>query len=92
MTSPKTARDPITEVCLAFPALDALDEGFDVYPVVDAVGGTSVTAHLAGLERIVQAGARPITWIQLACELQRDWRREATKAGFADIVFSSIHP
>lgn len=81
-----------TEVCLAFPALDALDEGFDVYPVVDAVGGTSVIAHRAGLERIVQAGARPITWIQLACELQRDWRREATKAGFADIVFSSIHP
>lgn len=81
-----------TEVCLAFPALDALDEGFDVYPVVDAVGGTSVTAHRAGLERIVQAGARPITWIQLACELQRDWRRETTKAGFADIVFSSIHP
>ncbi|AWH45359.1 isochorismatase family protein [Stenotrophomonas sp. ZAC14A_NAIMI4_1] len=81
-----------TEVCLAFPALDALDEGFEVYPVVDAVGGTSVTAHRAGLERIVQAGARPITWIQLACELQRDWRREATRAGFADIVFSSIHP
>lgn len=81
-----------TEVCLAFPALDALDEGFDVYPVVDAVGGTSVIAHRAGLDRIVQAGARPITWIQLACELQRDWRREATRAGFADIVFSSIHP
>jgi nicotinamidase-related amidase len=81
-----------TEVCLAFPALDALDEGFDVYPVVDAVGGTSVIAHRAGLERIVQAGARPITWVQLACELQRDWRRDATKAGFADIVFSSIHP
>lgn len=81
-----------TEVCLAFPALDALAEGFDVYPVVDAVGGTSVAAHRAGLARIAQAGARPITWIQLACELQRDWRREATKAGFADIVFSSIHP
>ncbi len=81
-----------TEVCLAFPALDALEEGFDVYPVVDAVGGTSLTAHRAGLERIVQAGASPITWIQLACELQRDWRREATRAGFADIVFSSIHP
>ncbi|MDH7974751.1 isochorismatase family protein [Sphingomonas sp. AR_OL41] len=81
-----------TEVCLAFPALDAMREGFDVYPVVDAVGGTSLTAHRAGLERIVQAGARPITWIQLACELQRDWNREATKAGFAEIVFSSIHP
>ncbi|MFL9585249.1 isochorismatase family protein [Stenotrophomonas sp. AB1(2024)] len=81
-----------TEVCLAFPALDALEEGFDVYPVVDAVGGTSVVAHRAGLERIAQAGARPITWIQLACELQRDWAREATRAGFVDVVFSSIHP
>ena len=81
-----------TEVCLAFPALDAMHEGYEVYPVVDAVGGTSLTAHRAGLERIVQAGARPITWIQLACELQRDWNREATKAGFAEIVFSSIHP
>lgn len=81
-----------TEVCLAFPALDALREGFDVYPVVDAVGGTSAIAHRTGLERIVLAGARPITWIQLACELQRDWKREATRAGFAEIVFSSIHP
>lgn len=81
-----------TEVCLAFPALDALREGFDVYPVVDAVGGTSLLAHRAGLERIVRAGARPITWIQLACELQRDWNRSATAPGFAEIVFSSIHP
>jgi nicotinamidase-related amidase len=81
-----------TEVCLAFPALDALREGFDVYPVVDAVGGTSAIAHRTGLERIVLAGARPITWIQLACELQRDWKREATRTGFAEIVFSSIHP
>lgn len=62
-----------TEVCLVFPALDALREGFEVYPVVDAVGGTSVEAHRAGLQRIVQAGAQPISWIQLACELQRDW-------------------
>lgn len=81
-----------TEVCLAFPALDALREGYDVYPVVDAVGGTSVLAHQAGLERIIQAGARPTTWIQLACELQRNWNRAETVAGFAEIVFSSIHP
>ncbi|QAY76114.1 hydrolase [Sphingosinicella sp. BN140058] len=81
-----------TEVCLAFPALDALREGFDVYPVVDAVGGTSLIAHRAGLQRIVQAGAQPITWIQLACELQRDWRRAETADGFAEIVFSAIHP
>ena len=44
-------------MCLAFPALDALREGYEVFPVVDAVGGTSPEAHRAGLERIVQAGA-----------------------------------
>ena len=67
-----------TEVCLAFPALDALREGFEVYPVVDAVGGTSPEAHRAGLERIIQAGAQPISWVSLACELQRDWARLQT--------------
>ena len=46
-----------TEVCLAFPSLDALRDGYEVYPVVDAVGGTSPEAHRAGLERIVRAGA-----------------------------------
>jgi nicotinamidase-related amidase len=61
-----------TEVCLAFPALDALRGGYEVFPVVDAVGGTSREAHRAGLERIVQGGAQPISWVSLACELQRD--------------------
>ena len=81
-----------TEVCLVFPALDALREGFEVYPVADAVGGTSMEAHRAGLDRIIQAGAKPISWIQLACELQRDWARKDTAQHFAEIVFASIHP
>lgn len=81
-----------TEVCLVFPALDALREGYEVFHVVDAVAGTSGEAHRAGLERIAQAGGQPITWIQLACELQRDWARQATTAGFSEIVFASIHP
>ncbi len=81
-----------TEVCLVFPALDALSEGYEVFPVVDAVAGTSAEAHRAGLERIVQAGGQPISWIQLACELQRDWARAETAPGFAEIVFASIHP
>jgi nicotinamidase-related amidase len=79
-----------TEVCLVFPALDALQAGFEVYVVVDAVGGTSLEAHRAGLQRITQAGGIPISWIQLACELQRDWNRESTAAGFADIVFAEV--
>ncbi|MFC5526050.1 hydrolase [Rhodanobacter ginsengisoli] len=79
-----------TEVCLVFPALDALKEGFEVYVVVDAVGGTSEEAHRAGLQRIVQAGGIPVSWIQLACELQRDWNRQGTTQGFAEIVFAEV--
>jgi nicotinamidase-related amidase len=78
-----------TEVCLAFPSLDALRAGYEVFPVVDAVAGTSVEAHRAGLERIVQAGAQPISWVSLACELQRDWARTDTVADVVDIVLTS---
>ena len=78
-----------TEVCLTFPSLDALRAGYEVYPVVDAVGGTSLEAHRAGLERIVQAGAQPIGWVSLACELQRDWGRLATVPQVVDIVLTS---
>lgn len=68
-----------TEMCMAFPALDALREGYDVYPVVDAIAGTSVEAHRAGLERVMQAGGRPITWVSFAGELQRDWARSTAE-------------
>ena len=78
-----------TEVCLAFPTLDALREGFEVFPVVDAVGGTSLEAHRSGLERVVQAGAQPISWVSLACELQRDWARTDTVPDVVDIVLTS---
>jgi nicotinamidase-related amidase len=78
-----------TEICLAFPTLDALREGYEIYPVVDAVGGTSPEAHRAGLERIVQAGARPISWVGLAGELQRDWARAGTVGDLVDIVLTT---
>jgi nicotinamidase-related amidase len=74
-----------TEACLAFPALDALKEGFEVYVVADAVGGTSVAAHEAALRRIEQAGGKLISKTQLYCELQRDWSREKTVPGFMDV-------
>jgi len=77
-----------TEVCLAFPALDALREGYEVYPVVDAVGGTSGESHRAALERLSLAGARPITWVQLLCEYQRDWSRTDTAGAFAKLLFT----
>ncbi|WP_022721439.1 hydrolase [Rhodopseudomonas sp. B29] len=79
-----------TEVCLVHPALDALRDGFEVYPVVDAVGGTSPAAHEAGLSRLIQAGAKPTSWVQLICELQRDWNRAATVPGFSDILFTVV--
>ena len=78
-----------TEVCLAFPSLDALRAGYEIFPVVDAVAGTSAEAHRAGLERIVQAGAQPISWVSLACELQRDWARIETVPDVVDIVLTS---
>jgi nicotinamidase-related amidase len=77
-----------TEICMAFPSLDALREGYEVYPVVDAIGGTSEEAHRAGIERVVQAGASPISWVSLACELQRDWAREETVADVIEIVLT----
>jgi nicotinamidase-related amidase len=64
-----------TEVCVAFPALDALREGYEVYVVADAIGGVSRVAHESAMERMMRAGAVPITVLGLACELQRDWGR-----------------
>ncbi len=77
-----------TEVCMAFAALDALREGYEVYPVVDAIGGTSLEAHRAGVKRVVQAGGVPISWVSLACELQRDWNRVETVPQIVEIVLT----
>ncbi len=60
-----------TEVCLVFPALDLLKEGYEVYAVSDASGGTSVDAHQRGMDRVVQAGAAPVTWEAVMAELGR---------------------
>ena len=83
-----------TEACLTFPALDAIQEGFEVYVPVDAVGGTSVAAHEAALRRIEQAGGKLISRVQMYCELQRDWAREATVPGFMDVFesFDGFNP
>jgi nicotinamidase-related amidase len=71
-----------TEACLTFPTLDALKEGYEVFPVVDAVGGTSVVAHETALRRVADAGAQLMSIAQLACELQRDWARSETVPAF----------
>lgn len=67
-----------TEVCLTMPALEAMAEGYDVYIVTDASGGTSEEAHEMAVMRMVQAGAIPVTWQQVMLEWQRDWARQET--------------
>jgi len=77
-----------TEICMAFTALDALREGYEVYPVIDAIGGTSPEAHRAGLDRVTQAGGQPVSWVSLAVELQRDWARQDTVQPIIEIVLT----
>ena len=65
-----------SEVCLAMPALQALTDGYAVYAVEDACGGTSLVAHHAAIRRIEQAGAVSVTALQVLLEFQRDWARK----------------
>ncbi|HEI9844065.1 TPA: hydrolase [Morganella morganii] len=67
-----------TEVCLNFPTLMAIEAGYEVYIVTDASGGTSIDAHERSIDRMVQAGAIPVTWQQVLLEYQRDWARKET--------------
>lgn len=67
-----------TEVCLATAALSALDDGFEVYIVTDASAGVTVEAHQMAIQRMIQAGAVPATWLQVLLEWQRDWARQET--------------
>ena len=62
-----------TEVCVAWPTLNLLAEGYNVYVVEDACGATSTIAHDAAMRRIVQAGAVPMTSVATVLEFQRDW-------------------
>ena len=78
-----------TEACLTFPALDALKEGYEVYVVADAVGGTSLEAHNAALRRMEQAGAILVSVPQLFCELQRDWSRSETAQEFMQLFIKT---
>jgi nicotinamidase-related amidase len=67
-----------TSVCIVGPALSALDQGFEVYVIADACGDVSDEAHDRAMDRMVQAGARPMTSLQYLLELQRDWARGET--------------
>lgn len=67
-----------TSVCIVGPALSAIDQGFEVYVIADACGDVSEEAHERAMDRMVQAGARPMTSLQYLLELQRDWARTGT--------------
>lgn len=75
-----------TEICLAFPAIQAAGEGYEVYAVTDASGGVSVEAHEMAIHRMIQAGVTPITWGVFGAELQRDWARTETVAGLGQAL------
>jgi nicotinamidase-related amidase len=75
-----------TEICVAMPAIHALADGFTVYAVTDASGGTTREAHDMGVQRMVQAGVVPITSNVVMAELQRDWAREATVPGVGEVL------
>lgn len=75
-----------TEVCLAFPVLSFIKDGYEVYFLSDTSAGQSKEIHKAGIARMMQAGARPVTWVQVLCELQRDWARKETYDGAMKIL------
>lgn len=75
-----------TGACVNFPTLDMLREGYEIYVVADACGDTSHEAHARAMDRMVQAGAVPITALQFVFELQQDWARGATYEGVMQIL------
>jgi len=66
----------VTEVCVAFPALSAIEAGYDVFVVTDASGTFNKTTRDAAWSRMAAAGAQLLTWFAAACELHRDWRND----------------
>jgi nicotinamidase-related amidase len=75
-----------TEVCLTMPAIEMLNEGYEIYMVTDASGGTTKEAHDMAVQRLIQAGVVPVTWIQVLLEFQRDWARQETYNVVLDVA------
>ena len=71
----------VTEVCVAFPALSALEEGFEVFVVTDASGTFNELTRQSAWDRMTAAGAQLMTWFGVACELHRDWRNDIEGLG-----------
>lgn len=77
-----------TEACVLFPTLDLLDRGYEVYVPTDACGDVTAEAHERAVARLVQAGAVPVTSLQVVFELQQDWARRETYGAVMDIVLA----
>ncbi|SMG18728.1 hydrolase [Paenibacillus aquistagni] len=75
-----------TEACVLFPALCAKADGYDVYVVTDASGGATKEAHDMAVLRMAQAGVKPVTWLQVLLEYQRDWSHKETYASVVNII------
>lgn len=78
----------VTDVCVAFPALSAIEEGYDVFVVTDASGTFNKDMRDAALMRIVQAGAQTLSWFSVASELHRDWRNDVK--GLATLLANHV--
>ncbi len=77
-----------TEVCVAFPTIQAINDGYEVYVVEDLCGDLDERTHAAAMRRVEQAGAKPVTWIQVLLEWQRDWAHKETYNAVMDVVKS----
>lgn len=75
-----------TEVCVTLPALCAIEDGFEVYVVTDACGGSSKQAHEMAMQRMIQAGVKPVTWQAALLEMQRDWANKDTYQKVTQII------
>jgi nicotinamidase-related amidase len=75
-----------TEVCVALPTLSAIEDGYEVFVVADASAGSSKQAHKMAIARVIQAGAKPVTWQAAMLEMQRDWANKDTYAAVNAVV------
>ena len=75
-----------TEVCVTFPSVQAIHDGYEVYVVEDCCGDVSQLSHDNAMKRVIQAGAKPVTSLQVMLEFQRDWAEKDTYDAVMDIV------
>jgi nicotinamidase-related amidase len=82
----------MTEGCVLQTALTALDRGYEVFVVVDASAGETLETHQVAVQRMVQAGVIPTTWLSITSEYQRTWQNESTKEQFAALINGHTMP